>query len=194
MGSKFLCKLLRVPKSGYISQSLTKHNGRLLSATTVAQSLSLPNSHDLFRLQPISTVSNDNINSTSTQPQGKPKMASSLKDIELSKFSAIADTWWDSEGPFKPLHAMNPTRLAFIRSTLCRHFRKDPLWPRPLEGLKILDVGCGGGILSEPLARMGAAVTGVDAVEKNIKIARLHAVCSYYFIKMLFIFVYRCLC
>ncbi|KAK3005974.1 hypothetical protein RJ639_017044, partial [Escallonia herrerae] len=82
---------------------------------------------------------------------------------------------WDAEGPFKPLHLMNPTRLAFIRSTLCRHFRKDPNCARPFEGLKFVDVGCGGGILSEPLARMGATVTGIDAIEKNIKIARLHA-------------------
>ncbi|GAV75558.1 Methyltransf_23 domain-containing protein [Cephalotus follicularis] len=100
---------------------------------------------------------------------------SSLKQQELAKFSAIADTWWDSEGPFKPLHALNPTRLAFIRSTLCRHFRKDPYSPKPFQGLKLIDVGCGGGILSEPLARMGATVTGVDAVEKNINIARVHA-------------------
>ncbi|KAK3042419.1 hypothetical protein RJ639_000143, partial [Escallonia herrerae] len=82
---------------------------------------------------------------------------------------------WDAEGPFKPLHLMNPTRLAFIRLTLCRHFRKDPNCARPFEGLKFVDVGCGGGILSEPLARMGATVTGIDAIEKNIKIARLHA-------------------
>ncbi|KAK4714532.1 hypothetical protein R3W88_020439 [Solanum pinnatisectum] len=101
--------------------------------------------------------------------------SSSLNEFELAKFSAIAETWWDAEGPFKPLHLMNPTRLAFIRSTLCRHFRKDPNCTRPFEGLKFVDVGCGGGILSEPLARMGATVTGVDAVNKNIKIARLHA-------------------
>ncbi|MED6124509.1 Hexaprenyldihydroxybenzoate methyltransferase, mitochondrial [Stylosanthes scabra] len=101
--------------------------------------------------------------------------SSSLKDNELAKFAAISDTWWDSEGPFKPLHLMNPTRLAFIRSTLCRHFKRDPYSTRPFEGLKIVDVGCGGGILSEPLARLGATVTGVDAVEKNIKIAQLHA-------------------
>ncbi|OIW02859.1 hypothetical protein TanjilG_29635 [Lupinus angustifolius] len=106
-------------------------------------------------------------------PHTTPK--SSLKDNELAKFAAISETWWDSEGPFKPLHVMNPTRLAFIRSTLCRHFKRDPNSVRPLEGLKIVDVGCGGGILSEPLARMGATVTGVDAVEKNIKIAQLHA-------------------
>ncbi|GER42990.1 ubiquinone biosynthesis O-methyltransferase [Striga asiatica] len=70
---------------------------------------------------------------------------------------------------------MNPTRLAFIRCTLCRHFGKDPNCARPFEGLKFIDVGCGRGILSEPLARMGATVTGIDVVEKNIKIAQLHA-------------------
>ncbi|KAG4952988.1 hypothetical protein JHK87_038582 [Glycine soja] len=116
----------------------------------------------------------------SSMPQPQPKQqpsapSSSLKHNELAKFAAIADTWWDSEGPFKPLHVMNPTRLAFIRSALCRHFKKDPYSAKPLEGLKIVDVGCGGGILSEPLARLGATVTGVDAVEKNIKIAQLHA-------------------
>lgn len=105
----------------------------------------------------------------------QPPPPSSLNRNELAKFAAIAETWWDSEGPFKPLHVMNPTRLAFVRSALCRHFKKDPYSAKPLEGLKIVDVGCGGGILSEPLARMGATVTGVDAVEKNINIARLHA-------------------
>ncbi|KAL5770089.1 hypothetical protein ACOSP7_014243 [Xanthoceras sorbifolium] len=113
------------------------------------------------------TKANDSISKNST--------TSSLKHIELAKFSAIADTWWDSEGPFKPLHVMNPTRLAFVRSTLCRHFGKDPHSAKPFEGLNFVDVGCGGGILSEPLARMGATVTGIDAVEKNIKIAHLHA-------------------
>ncbi|KAH0651250.1 hypothetical protein KY285_032115 [Solanum tuberosum] len=108
-------------------------------------------------------------------PNTSTTTSSSLNEFELAKFSAIAETWWDAEGPFKPLHLMNPTRLAFIRSTLCRHFRKDPNCTRPFEGLKFVDVGCGGGILSEPLARMGATVTGVDAVDKNIKIARLHA-------------------
>ncbi|KAK1416692.1 hypothetical protein QVD17_25807 [Tagetes erecta] len=109
---------------------------------------------------------------TTPQPSAS---ASSLNQTELAKFAAIADSWWDAEGPFKPLHIMNPTRLAFLRSTLCRHFGKDPFSARPFEGLKFVDVGCGGGILSEPLARMGASVTGIDAVEKNIKIARLHA-------------------
>ncbi|BFG25578.1 hypothetical protein CerSpe_118520 [Prunus speciosa] len=112
-----------------------------------------------------------------TPPHQNPHSPSpsSLNQYELAKFAAIAETWWDSEGPFKPLHQLNPTRLAFIRSTLCRHFGRDPLSPRPFEGLKFVDVGCGGGIVSEPLARLGATVMGVDAVEKNIKIARLHA-------------------
>ncbi|XP_066369373.1 ubiquinone biosynthesis O-methyltransferase, mitochondrial-like [Miscanthus floridulus] len=100
---------------------------------------------------------------------------SSLNPAEVAKFASIAETWWDSSGPFKPLHVMNPTRLSFIRSTLCRHFRRDPNSSKPLEGLKVIDVGCGGGILSEPLARMGATVTAIDAVDKNIKIASIHA-------------------
>ncbi|KAK1264945.1 hypothetical protein QJS04_geneDACA010465 [Acorus gramineus] len=103
------------------------------------------------------------------------RVPSSLNEAEVAKFAAIADTWWDFEGPFKPLHWMNPTRVSFIRSSLCRHFERDPHCARPFEGLKIVDVGCGGGILSEPLARMGATVTGIDAVEKNIKIASIHA-------------------
>ncbi|CAI8615022.1 unnamed protein product [Vicia faba] len=105
----------------------------------------------------------------------QPSPPSSLNCNELAKFAAIAESWRGSDGPFKPLHVMNPTRLAFIRSALCQHFKKDPYSAKPLEGLKIADVGCGGRILSEPLARMGATVTGVDAVEKNINIARLHA-------------------
>ncbi|CAL8138009.1 unnamed protein product [Prunus armeniaca] len=88
-----------------------------------------------------------------TPPHQNPHSPSpsSLNQYELAKFAAIAETWWDSEGPFKPLHQLNPTRLAFIRSTLCRHFGRDPLSPRPFEGLKFVDVGCGGGIVSEDL-------------------------------------------
>ncbi|KAF8708759.1 hypothetical protein HU200_030146 [Digitaria exilis] len=100
---------------------------------------------------------------------------SSLNPAEVAKFAALAETWWDANGPFKPLHLMNPTRLSFIRSTLCRHFRRDPYSSKPFEGLKVIDVGCGGGILSEPLARMGATVTAIDAVDKNITIASIHA-------------------
>ncbi|KAM0931782.1 hypothetical protein ACQ4PT_000080 [Festuca glaucescens] len=114
-------------------------------------------------------------------PQGPPRhggvgpSTSSLNPAEVAKFASIAETWWDSQGPFKPLHMMNPARLSFIRSTLCRHFRRDPYSAKPLEGLKVIDVGCGGGILSEPLARMGATVTGIDAGDENIKIAHIHA-------------------
>lgn len=127
-----------------------------------------------FSEQPVSNLSTPD-DSKFIIKNEQQTTTSSLKQHELAKFAAISDTWWDSEGPFKPLHNMNPTRLAFIRSTICRHFSKDPNCARPFEGLKIVDVGCGGGILSEPLARMGATVTGVDAVEKNINVARLHA-------------------
>lgn len=127
-----------------------------------------------FSEQPVSNLSTPD-DSKFIIKNKQQTTTSSLKQHELAKFAAISDTWWDSEGPFKPLHNMNPTRLAFIRSTLCRHFSKDPNCARPFEGLKIVDVGCGGGILSEPLARMGATVTGVDAVEKNINVARIHA-------------------
>ncbi|AQK93425.1 Ubiquinone biosynthesis O-methyltransferase mitochondrial [Zea mays] len=110
-----------------------------------------------------------------SRSSGGGPTSSSLNPAEVAKFASIAETWWDSSGPFKPLHVMNPTRLSFIRSTLCRHFRRDPNSSKPLEGLKVIDVGCGGGILSEPLARMGATVTAIDAVDKNIKIASIHA-------------------
>ncbi|KAK1366868.1 putative Hexaprenyldihydroxybenzoate methyltransferase [Heracleum sosnowskyi] len=126
----------------------------------------------LIQRRPYS-VDHNNIRSTSTPVSSS---ISSLNQTELIKFSAVADSWWDADGPFRPLHIINPTRLAFIRSTLCRHFGKDPNTARPFEGLKFVDVGCGGGILSEPLARMVATMTGVDAVDKNITIARLHAV------------------
>lgn len=99
----------------------------------------------------------------------------SISASEISKFSAMAETWWDSKGPFKPLHMMNPTRISFIRSALCSHFKKDFFSAKPFEGLRILDVGCGGGLLCEPLARMGAKVVGIDAVEENIKLAAAHA-------------------
>jgi len=94
---------------------------------------------------------------------------------EVARFSAMADEWWDPTGKFRPLHKFNPIRLGYIRDRLCAHFDRDPRSLTPLDGLTLLDVGCGGGLLSEPLARMGAIVTGIDASEKNIGTARAHA-------------------
>lgn len=101
--------------------------------------------------------------------------AASIDPAEIARFSAMADEWWDPAGKFRPLHALNPPRLQFIRDRLAAHFGRDPLAPAPLAGLRLLDIGCGGGLISEPLARLGASVIGVDASEKNVAIARLHA-------------------
>ena len=100
---------------------------------------------------------------------------STIDPKDVAKFSAIADEWWDPEGKFKPLHQFNPIRLQFIRDRLCDHFDRDPLSMQPLKGLRVLDVGCGGGLIAEPLARMGAKVTGIDASEKNTITAQVHA-------------------
>lgn len=93
---------------------------------------------------------------------------------ELAKFEAMATQWWDPNGKFKPLHKFNPTRLSYLRTHITRHFNRNDADERPLNGLKLLDIGCGGGLLSEPMSRLGADVTGVDAVEANIETARLH--------------------
>ena len=92
---------------------------------------------------------------------------------EVNKFSKIADEWWDTEGKFKPLHRFNPIRIEYIKSNLQLHFKIDNKL-KPLNSLEILDIGCGGGLLSEPIARLGAKVVGIDASEKNIKIAKSH--------------------
>ena len=101
--------------------------------------------------------------------------AASLDSGELAQFAAHAGSWWDDDGPFRPLHNLNPARLGFIRDHLAAWHGVDALARRPLSGLRVLDVGCGGGLLSEPLARMGASVTGIDAVAENIAVARAHA-------------------
>lgn len=94
---------------------------------------------------------------------------------EIARFTAMAEAWWDPTGKFKPLHRFNPVRLAFMRRHLAAHFGRDESLIRPFEGLTLLDVGSGGGLLSEPLARMGFTVTGIDAGDKNVHIAQAHA-------------------
>lgn len=98
-----------------------------------------------------------------------------IDQAEVDRFSAMAAEWWDPTGKFRPLHKFNPIRLTYIRDMVCGQFGRDPRAHRPLEGLRILDIGCGGGLLSEPMARMGADVLGADASEKNIGIAKAHA-------------------
>jgi len=100
---------------------------------------------------------------------------SSVDAGEVDKFSAIAAEWWDPRGKFAPLHRFNPARLVFIRQRALARFGRDPKARRPFEGLTLLDIGCGGGLLSEPMARLGFAVTGVDASEENVGVARQHA-------------------
>jgi len=102
-------------------------------------------------------------------------MKTTINPKEISQFDAMADDWWNENGKCKPLHELNPVRLSYLRDKICIHFKRDPNEHQPLKDLKIIDIGCGGGILCEPLARMGAIVTGVDASEKNITVAIDHA-------------------
>lgn len=94
---------------------------------------------------------------------------------EVAKFEAMAAEWWDPQGKFKPLHLLNPCRLGYIVTQVAAEFDRDPASDRPFQGLRILDIGCGGGLLSEPMARLGADVVGADAAARNIPVARLHA-------------------
>jgi 2-polyprenyl-6-hydroxyphenyl methylase/3-demethylubiquinone-9 3-methyltransferase len=100
---------------------------------------------------------------------------STIDQAEVDRFSAMAAEWWDPNGKFRPLHKFNPVRLQYIRDLACDQFGRDPLSHQPLAGLRLLDIGCGGGLLSEPMARMGADVVGADASERNIGIATAHA-------------------
>ncbi|WP_312162304.1 bifunctional 2-polyprenyl-6-hydroxyphenol methylase/3-demethylubiquinol 3-O-methyltransferase UbiG [Phenylobacterium sp.] len=101
--------------------------------------------------------------------------ASSIDPKEVEQFSRIAAEWWDPKGKFAPLHKFNPVRLAFIREQVQARFGRDPKAIRPFEGLRLLDIGCGGGLLCEPMTRLGFQVTGVDASERNIGTASAHA-------------------
>jgi 2-polyprenyl-6-hydroxyphenyl methylase/3-demethylubiquinone-9 3-methyltransferase len=104
--------------------------------------------------------------------------AASIDPGEAAKFARLADTWWDPSGPMRPLHRLNPTRLRFVRDRVCAHFGRDMLASRPLDGLGVIDIGCGGGLIAEPLARMGARVTGIDAAVENIEVALRHSAVS----------------
>ena len=94
---------------------------------------------------------------------------------EIEKFSKMAEEWWDVEGKFKPLHKFNPIRIKYIKESVIENFELQQSEKYPLKGINLLDIGCGGGLLSEPMCRLGANVTGIDASEKNIEIAKIHA-------------------
>src|SRR5689334_20570369 len=109
------------------------------------------------------------------QPDKTPKANATLDPEEVQRFSRLASEWWDPNGKFRPLHQIGPPRLSFIRDRVVANFNLDAQGLRPLAGLSALDIGCGGGLVSEPLARMGATVTAIDPSERNIAIAKGHA-------------------
>jgi 2-polyprenyl-6-hydroxyphenyl methylase/3-demethylubiquinone-9 3-methyltransferase len=94
---------------------------------------------------------------------------------DIERFSRIADEWWDATGKFAPLHRLNPVRIGYVRDRVAAHWQREPLSGAPLQGLSLLDIGCGGGLLSEPMSRLGARVTGIDAGARNVGVAALHA-------------------
>jgi 2-polyprenyl-6-hydroxyphenyl methylase / 3-demethylubiquinone-9 3-methyltransferase len=101
--------------------------------------------------------------------------ATTLDPAEVEKFSKMAAEWWNPKGKFGVLHVFNPVRLQYIKEQVCARFGRDPFDPKPFKGLRFLDIGCGGGLLTEPMARLGAEIVGVDPSEKNIKTATVHA-------------------
>ena len=101
--------------------------------------------------------------------------AATVDPAEIRKFERMAAEWWDPDGKFRPLHKLNPARLAYVRDVAIAHFGRDLKAGRPLAGLRLLDIGCGGGLLTEPLTRLGATTVGVDPAPTNIEVARLHA-------------------
>ena len=103
------------------------------------------------------------------------KLMTTINKEEIQKFSKIADEWWDANGKFKPLHLFNPIRIKYIKEKCISHFKLNQNVDKPLSPLEILDIGCGGGLISEPMCRLGAKVTGMDASSKNIVVAQLHA-------------------
>jgi 2-polyprenyl-6-hydroxyphenyl methylase/3-demethylubiquinone-9 3-methyltransferase len=101
--------------------------------------------------------------------------ATSIDPAEVQRFAAMAEEWWDPAGKFRPLHQLNPVRLGFLRERLGRWFGRDSASLTPFAGLTALDIGCGGGLIAEPMARLGASVTGIDAASRNVHVAALHA-------------------
>ena len=108
-------------------------------------------------------------------PNAAPDSAGSVDPDEIARFEAMAEAWWDPNGAFRPLHKFNPVRLGFLRDRIAAHFGRDARSGQPLDGISLIDIGCGGGLVCEPLARLGSAVTGIDASERNIAIAAAHA-------------------
>ena len=102
-------------------------------------------------------------------------MSTTINKEEIQKFSKLSDEWWDVDGKFKPLHMFNPIRIEYITENIKKHYKIKKDSANFLKDLNILDIGCGGGLISEPMARLGANVTGIDASEKNVKIAKLHS-------------------
>ena len=102
-------------------------------------------------------------------------LGTTVDPAEIEKFRRMAEEWWDPRGKFRPLHRFNPVRLQFLKDRLCRHFGRDAQAGQPLSGLRLLDIGSGGGLVAEPLTRLGAEVVGIDATARNVEVARLHA-------------------
>ena len=101
--------------------------------------------------------------------------AASVDPAEIARFAAMAEEWWNPDGKFRPLHKFNPIRLQLLRDRICAQFGRDKVQPSPLTGLRLLDIGCGGGLIAEPMARLGAEVTGIDAADRNVRVATIHA-------------------
>ncbi|MFA9387700.1 MAG: bifunctional 2-polyprenyl-6-hydroxyphenol methylase/3-demethylubiquinol 3-O-methyltransferase UbiG, partial [Methyloceanibacter sp.] len=108
-------------------------------------------------------------------PMALPKKSATIDRNEIARFAKLADDWWDAKGPFAPLHQIGPIRLTHLRDQLCEHFGRDPKAPPSLTGLSVLDIGCGGGLVAEPLARLGADVTAIDPGFETIEAAKAHA-------------------
>lgn len=117
----------------------------------------------------------DAVSAAAENAGGKENSQTSIDPREVERFVRMAEEWWDPRGKFRPLHKFNPARLAYIRDKICLAFDRDPKGRAPLADIRILDIGCGGGLLCEPLARLGADIIGIDAAAANIETAKIHA-------------------